>query len=55
MKRCRSLGLNGSGDRISSCLQDWDMAKMALSGPMALDILCQEMYEMERRRDWFGF
>ena len=22
---------------------------------MALDILCREMYEVERRRDWFGF
>ena len=49
------VGLRGSGDKISLCLQDWEMAKVALSCHMALDMLCQEMYELERRRGWFGF
>ena len=48
------IGLHGSGDKISFCLQDWEMAKVALSCRMAVDILCQEMYEVERRRCWFG-
>ena len=49
-------GWHGSGDKISFCLQDWEMAKVALScrSRMALDILSQEMYEVERRRGWFG-
>ena len=49
-------GWHGSGDKISFCLQDWEMAKVALScrSRLALDILSQEMYEVERRRGWFG-
>ena len=43
------IGLPGSGDRISLCLQDREMAKVALSCRIALDILCQEMYEVDRR------
>ena len=35
---------------ISLLLQDWELAKVALSCHMALDILCQEMYEVQRRR-----
>ena len=46
---------HGSGDKIFLFLQDWEMAKLALSCRMALDILCQEMYEVERRPNWFGF
>ena len=38
------IGLPGRGDKISLFLQDW-----------ALVMLCQEMYELERRRGWFGF
>ena len=49
------IGLHGSGDKISLSLQDWEMTKVALSCHMALDMLCQEMYELERRRGWFGF
>ena len=49
------IGLHGPGDKISFCLQDQEMAKVALSFRMALDILCQDMYEVERRRGWFGF
>ena len=48
------IGLHGSGDKISFCLQDLEMAKVALSCRMALDILCQAMYEVERRRGWIG-
>ena len=36
------IGLHGSGDAILSCHK-------------ALDMLCQELYEVERRRGWFGF
>ena len=49
------IGLHGSGDKISLCLQDLEMAKVALSCHMALDMLCQEMHELEKRRGWFGF
>ena len=49
------IGLHGSGDKISLFLQDWEMAKVVRSCHMALDMLCQEMYELERRRGWFGF
>ena len=49
------IGLHGSGDSISLFLQDCELAKVALSCHMALDILCREMYEVERRRGWFGF
>ena len=37
------IGLHGSGDKISFFLQDWELAKVALSCQMALDMLCQEM------------
>ena len=49
------IGLHGSGDKISRYLQDWEVAKVALSFHIALDVLCQELYEVERRRGWFGF
>ena len=49
------IGVHGSGDNITLFLQDWELAKVALSCHMALDILCQEMYEVERRRGWYGF
>ena len=38
------IGLHGSGDKISLCLQDSEMAKVALRCHMALDMLCQEMH-----------
>ena len=44
------IGLHGSGDKISLFLLDWELAKVALSCHMALDMLCQEMYEVERNR-----
>ena len=49
------IGLHGSGDTIALFLQEWEVAKVALSCHMALDMLCQELYEVERRRGWFGF
>ena len=36
------IGLYGFGDKISFFLQDWELAKVALSCHMALDMLCQE-------------
>ena len=49
------IGLHGSGDTISLFLQDWEVAKVALSCHIALDMMCQEMHEVERTRGWFGF
>ena len=49
------IGLHGSGDAIAHFLQDWEVAKVALSCHKAQDMLCQELYEVERRRGWFGF
>ena len=40
------VGLHGSGDKISLYLQGWELAKVALSCHMALDMLCQEMNEV---------
>ena len=39
------IGLHGPGDKISFFLKDWDLAWVALSCHMALDMLCQEMHE----------
>ena len=39
------IGLYGPGDKISLFLKDWNLAKVALSLHMALDMLCQEMHE----------
>ena len=43
--RCTSSGCMGLVDKISLFLQDWELAKVALSCHMALDMLCQEMNE----------
>ena len=48
-------GLHGSVDAIALFLQDWEVAKVALSCHIALDMLCQELHDVERRRGWFGF
>ena len=37
------IGLHGPGDKISLFLQDWELAKVAPSCHMALDMLCQEL------------
>ena len=39
------VGLHGLGGKISLFLQDWELAKVALSCHVALDMLCQEMRE----------
>ena len=39
------IGLYGPGDKISVILKDWELAKVALSCHMALEVLCQEMNE----------
>ena len=39
------IGLHGPGDKTSLFLQDWELAKVALSCHKALDLLCQEMHE----------
>ena len=49
------IGLHGSGDTIALFLQDWEVAKVSLSCHVALDMLCQEMHEVERRRGCFVF
>ena len=49
------IGLHGSGHKISRFLQDWAVARVALSCHVALKMLCQELYEVERRCGWFGF
>ena len=38
------IGLHGSGNKISFFLKDWELAKVALSCHMALDMLWQEMH-----------
>ena len=48
------IGLHGSGDTIALFPQDREVAEVALSHK-ALDMLCQELHEVERRRGWFGF
>ena len=49
------IGLHGSGDTIALFQQDWEVAKVALSCHIALDMLCQELDDVERRRGWFRF
>ena len=39
------IGSCGPGEKISLFLKDWELAKVALSCHMALDMLCQEMHE----------
>ena len=44
-KALHVIGLYRPGDKISLCLQDWELAKVALRCHMALDMLCLEMNE----------
>ena len=39
------IGLYRPGDTVSLFLKDWELARVALSCDMALDMLCQEMHE----------
>ena len=43
--RCTSSGCTGLVARSLFFLQDWELAKVALSCHVALDMLCQEMNE----------
>ena len=43
------VGLHGSGDTVSRYLQDWEVAKVALSCLVAMDMLCQDQFERFRR------
>ena len=49
------IGLHRVGGAIALFLQKWEVAKVALTCHIALDMLCQELHEIERRRGWFGF
>ena len=44
------VGLHRSGDAIALFLQDWEVAKVASSCRTALDMLCQGLHDVERRR-----
>ena len=46
-----ATGLYGPGDKICLFLQDWELAKVALSCHMAPNMLCQEMHEVWKWRD----
>ena len=39
------MGQDQTGEKISLFLEDWELAKVALSCHSALDMLCQEMNE----------
>ena len=39
------IGLSGLGDKVSHFLEDWELARVALSCHIALDTLCQGMHE----------
>ena len=39
------IGLHGPGDEVSLFLKDCELARVALSCHIALDILCQQMRE----------
>ena len=49
------IGLHRSGLATALFLQDWEVTKVAFSCHMSLDMLCQELHDVERRRGWFGF
>ena len=49
------IALHRSGDIIALFLQDWEVAKVALSCHIAVDMLRQELRDVERRHGWFGF
>ena len=39
------IGQNWSNEKVSLFLEDWELARVALSRHTALDMLCQEMRE----------
>ena len=38
-------GQHWSGEKVSHFLEDWELARVALSCHIALDMSCQEMHE----------
>ena len=40
------IKLYGPGDKVSPFLKDWELARVALSYHIALDMMCQEMHEV---------
>ena len=46
------VGLHGFGDVIAHYLQDWEVARVALSCHIASDMLCQELHDVERMLGW---
>ena len=50
-----SGGMDQATWLIAHFLQDWEVAEVALSCHIALDMLRQELHDVERRRFWFGF
>ena len=40
------MGQDQSGEKMSLFLEDWELARVALSCHIALDMLCQEMHEV---------
>ena len=55
MTRWLSSGYMDPATQFALFLQDWEVAKVALSCHVALDMWCQELHDVERRRGWFGF
>ena len=49
------IGLHGSGDKISLFLQDWGVGTGGIKLSHGHGHLVPGMYEVERRRGWFGF
>ena len=40
------IGLHWSGEKVSFFLEDWELARVALSCHIALDMFCQEVHEV---------
>ena len=45
----------GNGALFVLFLLHWEVAKAAFRCHVALNMLCQELHDVERRRGWFGF
>ena len=45
MRRSDARHWVGPGDKVSLFFEDWELAGVALSGHIALDMLCREVHE----------
>ena len=52
---CLSSGCIDLATQLPSSYKTGRWQKVALSCQKALDMLCQELHDVERRRGWFGF